>query len=223
MFLAFVAFPGLADVLEREDGPTSCFYALISAILLQFGLGVEVSEMEEAVKVFSGAVLAGKGPKDCLRAFRGHGVHGVRLVMRVYSVLSALLVVVLTWTLLGRVKSRALLLALLTTTVMLIPVDTGPSPCRSGLLERGYNGPEAAHASARGTLALDDQRVIARPRAGRRRSPAGRSVPGSVRAAQFRHISAAELSSSRGEGAERIKACLPKRLPGMMSAWVPER
>jgi len=62
MFLAFVAFPGLADVLEREDAPTACFYALIAAIFLpQFRLRVEVSEMEEAVEAFSDAVLAGKG------------------------------------------------------------------------------------------------------------------------------------------------------------------
>ncbi len=69
-------------------------------------------------------MLAGKGPKDCLRAFRGHGVHDVRLVLRVYSVLSALLVVVLT-TPLGRVKSRTLLLTSLTTAVILIPALPG--------------------------------------------------------------------------------------------------
>ncbi len=87
-------------------------------------------------------------------------------------------------------------------------MDIGPSPCRSEPLERGYNGPEAAHASARGTLA-DDQRVIARPRAGPA-EVAGREDR--LWGGQGRPVSS-HLGSRAviipGEGAERIKACLP--------------
>jgi len=61
--------------------------------------------MEEAVETSSDVVLAGKGPRDCLHAFREHGVHNVRPVLEVYSALSALPVLALTWTLLGKVRT----------------------------------------------------------------------------------------------------------------------
>ncbi|MEO2241228.1 MAG: hypothetical protein ABGY09_04070 [Euryarchaeota archaeon] len=127
MFLTLVAFLGLAHVLEREDVPSACSHALIAAFfLVQFGIGAEVAESEQAVEAFSDAVLAGKSPKDCLHAFREHGIYNVKIVLTVYSALSALLVLALTWTLRGRVSARTLLLASLTTTAILIaPVIMG--------------------------------------------------------------------------------------------------
>ncbi|WP_456467239.1 hypothetical protein [Methanopyrus sp.] len=108
--VTFLTFLGLADVLEREDAPTAYLYALISAIFLpQFGRP-RCRRWRKPSRPFRTPCSPARVPKDCLRSFRGHGVHDVRLVLRVHSVLSALLVVVLTWTPLGRVKSRTLLL-----------------------------------------------------------------------------------------------------------------
>ena len=64
VFLAFVAFPGLADVLEREDAPTACFYALIAAIFLpQFRLRVEVSETGKPSRPFRTPCSPARVPK----------------------------------------------------------------------------------------------------------------------------------------------------------------